>query len=127
MTEHYGFYIAAFLLITLTALSVLWAINKTRQYLALKEELKKNISDRKSDEVRLGQIAEQIAPFLDKINYNPKSMRFLGSPIDFVVFDTEKIVFIEVKTGNSRLTPKQRDIRKLIQDKKVEFEEVRIS
>lgn len=84
-------------------------------------------SSRKSSEVRLGQITENIVPFLNGFKYDPKSVRFLGSPIDLIAFEQEEIVFIEVKTGKSKLSAKQRNIRDLVDSGKVRFETHRIN
>lgn len=81
---------------------------------------------KKQSEIRLGQIAEQVAPFLDHFPYNPKEAQFLGNPIDYVVFGKDEVVFVEVKSGGSRLTKKQRLIRDNIKNGKVKFEEIRI-
>lgn len=84
------------------------------------------LSQKKSSEVRLGQITEHIVPFLDVFPYNPKRAQFMGNPIDFVVFDTKEVAFIEVKTGKSQLNKNQRNIKKLIDEKKVVFKTIRI-
>jgi len=42
---------------------------------------------KKSKAVVAGKVAEQIVPFLPEFKYNPKDARFIGSPIDFIVFD----------------------------------------
>ena len=85
-------------------------------------------SKKKSGEVRLGQIAENFAPFLDQCKeYDPKTMHFLGNPIDFLIYDENKIVFMEVKSGNSKLSEKQRRIKKIVEERKVEWKEIRIN
>lgn len=81
---------------------------------------------KKSSEVRTGQIAEQVAPFLDGFMYDSKDIRFLGNPIDFIAFTETGVHFIEVKSGGSQLTSKQRAIRDLIQRGDVTFEVFRI-
>jgi len=48
-------------------------------------------------------------------------------PIDFLHFGEDKITFIEVKMGTSQLSQKQKNIRRLIQENKVEFVEYRVS
>jgi len=35
-------------------------------------------------------------------------MRFIGSPIDYVVFAEDEITFFKIKSGAAQLTPKQR-------------------
>lgn len=92
----------------------------------LREEMAKIRSQKKSSEVRLGQIAEQLTPFLNNFKYDPKTCQFLGNPIDYVVFSENEVVFVEVKTGNSQLSKSQKNIRENINKKRVRFEEVRI-
>jgi predicted Holliday junction resolvase-like endonuclease len=84
-------------------------------------QYKKLLSQKKSSEVRTGKIAEQISPFLDDYPLNPRTARFIGDPIDFVHFDEDKVTFVEVKSGKSQLSTKQRRIRDMIKDGKVEF------
>jgi len=42
---------------------------------------------KKSRQVLEGKFKEQLAPILPEFNYNPTDARFLGSPVDFVVFN----------------------------------------
>ncbi len=81
----------------------------------------KLISQKKSSEVRLGRISEQLSPFLDDYPRDPRTARFIGDPLDFVHFDPTGITFVEVKSGKSQLSKKQRMIRDHIKDGKVEF------
>jgi predicted Holliday junction resolvase-like endonuclease len=80
-----------------------------------------------------GKIAEQIAPILPDFSFNPADARFIGSPIDFVIFDgytdikddktgNVSIVFLEVKKGKSKLTKEQRLIQQAVEDKRVRWE-----
>jgi predicted Holliday junction resolvase-like endonuclease len=85
------------------------------------EQYDKLLNQKKSSEVRTGKIAEQIAPFLEDYPLNPGTARFLGDPIDFVHFDDDKVTFVEVKSGKSQLNKRQREIRDLVQQGKVEF------
>ena len=87
---------------------------------------KKVLSQKKSGEVRLGHIAETLAPFLDQFDFDPERCCFLGQPIDSVSFGDDEITFIEVKSGNSQLSQKQRHIRDLVNAKLVSWKEVRI-
>lgn len=90
------------------------------------ESRKKVTSQKKSSEVRLGHIAETLAPFLDQFDFDPENCNFLGKPIDYISFGDDEITFIEVKSGNSQLNQKQRHIRDLVKDKMVSWKEVRI-
>ena len=86
----------------------------------------KLMSQKKSSETRVGLITEQIAPFLADYPLNPSNARFIGSPIDIISFDSDKITFIEVKSGHSQLTKRQRQIRDMVKEGKVEFLTYRI-
>ena len=76
-----------------------------------------------------GKFVEQLAPYLPEFKYDPTEARFIGSPIDLIVFpglatgDPEEIVIMEIKTGKtSQLTPQERKIRQLIEDGMVRWE-----
>ena len=76
-----------------------------------------------------GKFTEQMAPFLPDFKYDPTEARFIGSPIDMIVFpglasgDPQEIVIMEIKTGKSaQLTSAERKIRQLIEDGMVRWE-----
>jgi predicted Holliday junction resolvase-like endonuclease len=76
-----------------------------------------------------GRFTEQLAPFLPEFKYDPTEARFIGSPIDLVVFpglasgNPEEIVIMEIKTSkNYQLTPQQQKIRQLIESGMVRWE-----
>lgn len=78
-----------------------------------------------------GKFTEQMVPYFPDFKYDPTEVRFIGSPIDMVVFpglskgDPEEVVILEVKTGrNAALTPAQKKIRQLIEDGMVRWDEV---
>lgn len=86
----------------------------------------------KSKAVVLGKVSEQLAPYLPGFKYNPKDVRFIGSPVDFIVFDgldegnPREVVFLEVKTGKSRLSERERAVKKLVEEKKVRWETITV-
>ena|SRR4030042_3394489 len=86
----------------------------------------------KSRAVLGGQFSEQLAPYLPDFEYLPTECRFIGKPIDFIVFkgmDEKKIdevVFVEVKSGNAKLNQHEKNLRDTIQKKKVKWVEYRI-
>lgn len=85
------------------------------------------VSKQKSSEVRLGAIAETLTPFLNGFPYNPKNLRALGSPIDYIAFEEDEIVLIEVKSGDSVTSKKQKNIQRIVEEGKVRFEVHRIN
>jgi len=90
------------------------------------ENYSRLLSQKKSSEIVLGQVTEKLVPFLDVFTHDPTKATFLGQPIDYIVFEEDGIVFIEIKSGHSKLTSKQRKIKKLVKEGKVRWEEIRI-
>ncbi|MEK6830334.1 MAG: Holliday junction resolvase-like protein [Nanoarchaeota archaeon] len=86
----------------------------------------------KSRAVLGGQFSEQLAPFLPDFKYLPTECRFIGKPIDLLVFrgmDNRKIdevVFVEVKSGKARNSPVEKSLKDAVEKKKVRWEEYRI-
>jgi len=86
----------------------------------------------KSRAVLSGLFSEQLAPFLPNFNYKPTECRFLGKPIDFICFkgldekNVGEIVFVEVKSGNSKLSNSEKKLKDAIEKKKVRWEEYRV-
>jgi predicted Holliday junction resolvase-like endonuclease len=79
-----------------------------------------------------GQALEELAPLFPDFPFNPKDLRFIGDPIDYVVFDglTEgslrEIVLLEVKSGRSTLSASQRSIRDALRDHAVSWSLYRV-
>jgi len=77
-----------------------------------------------------GKVSEQLLPLLPSFKYNMSDARFIGSPIDYIVFNgysasnnfIKEIVFIEVKTGKSELSPIEVAVRDCIENRRVRFE-----
>ncbi len=82
--------------------------------------------------VLTGQFSEQIAPYLPGFPYKPTEARFIGNPIDFVVFkgmDEKKIseiVFVEVKSGESKLSNTEKTLKEAVQNKKISWHEYKV-
>lgn len=87
----------------------------------------------RSEAVTLGKVYEQLVPYLPDFAFNPKDVRFLGGPVDFVVFDgltegtVRRVVFVEVKTGGSALSTRERRVRDAVQAGRVEWSELRVT
>ncbi len=84
------------------------------------------LSKKQSMSTKYGQMAEQFMPFLSSYPYDRQNFRFLGAPIDGVQFEDDKVVFLEFKASDSKMTPRQRKIKELVESGKVYFEEFRI-
>ena len=93
---------------------------KTRKNIRELQFTKRSISS------KYGKMSEQFMPFLLDYPYDPQDFRFLGSPIDGVQFENEKVIFIEFKTSKSQLSAKQKNIRNIINKGQITFEEHRL-
>ena len=98
-----------------------------------KKKLRKDAVKR-SKAVINGQVAEQIAPFLPEFPANPSDARFIGKPVDFIVFSglsenekIDEILFVEVKTGKSLLSEREKEVKKAIEKGNVRYVEYRIN
>lgn len=86
----------------------------------------------RSKAVILGKVTEHLVPFQNGFPFNPKEARFIGSPIDIIVFDgidNEDVVdiyILEIKTGNSSLNKRQRLIRDAVREGRVHWRELNL-
>ena len=103
---------------------VLWRVRYTRRI--------RGDAIQRSLAVTSGKVHEQLVPYLPRFPYNPKDVRFLGSPVDLVVFDglsegrVRRVVFVEVKTGGAALSARERAVRDAVQAGDVEWSELRV-
>jgi predicted Holliday junction resolvase-like endonuclease len=100
-------------------------------------EIRKDSVNRSRSTLK-GKIAEQMAPLLPEFTFNPADARFIGSPVDYIIFDglTDvaddrkkeiRIIFMDVKHGTGSLTRTQRVIRDAVSEKKVSWETLKLS
>ena len=104
------------------------------------QEIKKQKGRAASAHTTKGQILEKWCPFLEHPDIDPdweaKNWAFMGQPIDYIIFDWRndktinmadgKIIMLDVKSGKSQLTKKQRRIRDLIKAGRVEWRTIRL-
>ena len=79
-----------------------------------------------------GQLAEQVAPFLPGFPCNPGDPRFIGKPVDFIAFPgmtednrVHEVLLIEVKTGKSALSGREKEVKKAVAEGRVRYVEYR--
>ena len=77
-----------------------------------------------------GLVSEQIAPMLPGFPFDPGDCRFVGKPVDFLVFkgmnekNISEVIFLEVKSGTGRsLNEQEKKLRDIIQAGKVSWAE----
>ena len=85
------------------------------------------------------KIAEQFAPILPEFRYLPSDAKFLGDPVDYVVFDGYtnfrdgdgtvddiEVILLDIKSGGARLSKGQQAIAQAVREGRVRFETLRI-
>ena len=93
--------------------------------------LRSSIADKQRAAVK-GSVAETFAPYLGDFPFKPSECKFLGDPIDYVVFEgldkreVTSITFVDVKTDSAVLSKHQRQIRDVVKKGKVSFVEYRV-
>ena len=87
---------------------------------------------RRSSAVVSGKVTEHLAPYMAAFPYDPKDARFLGTPVDLIVFDgmsedsLREIVFLEIKSGSATLSTRERRIRDAVLARRVVWREFRV-
>jgi predicted Holliday junction resolvase-like endonuclease len=101
-----------------------WKIECTR-------DIRKDSVNRSRSTLK-GRISEQMAPLFPEFPFSPADARFIGNPIDFVVFDgytlakDEKadsisVVLVEVKKGKGKLSREEILIKKAVEEGRVSW------
>ena len=111
-------------------------VRAEKRFMEMKEIFKQEVLE-KSRAVLKGRISEQIIPFLEQFKYNPSDARFIGSPIDYIIFDgytelkdnrVEKpitVILADVKSGKSAtLTHEQKKVKEAVEEKRVRWETI---
>jgi predicted Holliday junction resolvase-like endonuclease len=106
---------------------------KLAEKIATRKEYLIGDAIRRSAGVTKGQVVEHFAPFMISDILNSDEMVFVGSPIDLISFtgigelDEISIDFLEIKTGNSALSRKQKLIREAVFSKRVYYKKVSLN
>ena len=92
----------------------------------------KKAAVRRSRSVLGGMFAEQLAPYLPSFPFSPTEAKFIGAPIDFLVFKgldeqrIEEVIFVEVKSGSARLNHNERSLKDAVINKRVRWHEYHV-
>ncbi len=115
-TLEIALFVALGSVIAVFALFVRW-LNRVHQ-----EQLSTLDSRKRSMSTVYGKTTEQFAPFMERYPFNSQDFRFIGTPVDGIQFEDDKVVFVEIKAGRSAgLSPKQERIKRLIRERMVEW------
>jgi hypothetical protein len=78
------------------------------------------------------QFAEQLAPYLPDYPFSPTEAKFIGAPINFLVFKGmdaqyfEEVIFVEMKSGSARLNKNEHSLKDAIINKRVRRHEYHV-
>jgi len=113
-------------------------VRAEKRFMEIKDGFRKDVLDSSRASLK-GRISEQIVPFLEQFKYNPSDARFIGSPIDYVIFDGYTdvkegmgeqqitVVLADVKCGKSAsLTYGQRRIKEAVEQNRVKWETIKL-
>jgi len=97
-------------------------IREKRKKISLKSKIA-------TETINIGFILERIAPLMKDFCFDRNDCRSLFDPIDYIIFEglsqknsVSKILFVEIKTGKARLNNHQKEIRSLVERKRVEWD-----
>ncbi|HYA45778.1 MAG TPA: Holliday junction resolvase-like protein [Acidimicrobiales bacterium] len=141
-----GATVAALVAVVVVAVVIAWALLRVqdarrdrdvhlRTYCYTEEDLARfgHEAIRQSHAVVSGKVQEHMAPLFPEFmtEFNPREARFIGTPVDYVVFDGIDsgecgVVFIEVKTGRSQLSTRERRVRRAVEAGRVRWVEMRL-
>jgi len=85
-------------------------------------------SEKKAIAVGIGKIMEKVLPYYKDFTIPLADCRFLAEPVDAIIFEgaskqnIKKLSFLEIKTGDAKLNPHQRMVKKAIENKNVRSE-----
>lgn len=70
-----------------------------------------------------GRITEQWFPLMEGYPYDSANFRFLGTPVDGIQFEDDRVIFVEFKSHRAELSATQRRLKKAIEAGRVYWEE----
>jgi predicted Holliday junction resolvase-like endonuclease len=100
---------------------------RNKQFVVELEEARKDAIQRSRSSLE-GKVFEQLVPHFPEWKHVPSDARFIGTPIDYIVFDglsegePKQITIVEVKKGKGSTTKIQNKIKKLIKEGKIVWE-----
>ena len=112
------------LLLYSVLLTVIFIIT-INQYNKLKSKISNLDSNLRSNAVKQGLTLEQWIPISENYPWDHRNFRFLGDPIDGIQFEDNKILLVEFKSGNSRMSNKQKANQQIVENRKVQFVEIK--
>jgi len=95
-----------------------------REWVISREKISRAEAVKQSGATIRGNITQHLLPYFPDFAWNPRDVRFLGTPIDLIVFsglsdkeELDEIVFIEVKTGKTgALSESQKKVKRYLEN-----------
>jgi predicted Holliday junction resolvase-like endonuclease len=81
--------------------------------------IRKDVADRQRVGIK-GKVTEAFAPFLKGFPFKASECKFIGDPIDYLVFEgldernVKSVHFVEVKSDKSKMSKHQKQIKDII-------------
>ncbi len=125
--------LASFVIAAIIFIIIGYLIGKIITTYTINKEWEDKIPKQRADAINRsraslgGKFSENLSPYFPDFPFKPTEMRWLGSPVDYVVFKgmdnnhIEEIVFVEIKAGKSELTGREKQIKKLIQEGNIKW------
>jgi predicted Holliday junction resolvase-like endonuclease len=101
----------------------LYAVYLRRRLEMAMSLLESERSRQRSISASYGRITEQWFPLMDGYPYDSQNFRFLGTPVDGVQFEEDRIIFVEFKSHRAELSAVQRKLKKAVEAGRVSWEE----
>ncbi len=105
------------------------ALKKRQEVLDKSMKLATTGAQTTSKSVNAGKLLEKVFPTMKDFKWELSDCRFLGEPIDLIIFHgltagkIASIDFLEVKSGKAVLNKHQKDVKEAIENNKVKYEE----
>lgn len=128
------------ILIFFASAIIFFILGKIIGSLLEKAKITKKIQTERDDAVKRsravigGQVTEQLAPLFPDFPARYDEVKFIGKPVDFIAFKgleescdngekchVDEVLFIEVKTGNSALSTRERAIKQAVDEGRVRY------
>ncbi len=122
------------------ALALLFVVVKYVAYRATHPHTRDDLEDARKQSAKLsratrsGKAYENLVPLLPEFaeQWDPHDARFLGAPIDLIVFDglysddedLREIVFVEVKSSRPTLNSKEQAVRDAVEEGRVRWDRI---
>lgn len=108
-------------------------LREAREEFEIQVQEAREDAKKRSRAVLKGHMLESICPYLPDFKYHPRDARFLGEPIDFVVFNglfpgkrVDELTILEVKSGHSKMTDTELSIKKAVEKGRVNFDLIQL-